>query len=138
MNLFRNLLFWIVLALVGALLAQLLLADPGYVLVRFRGSDYTTTVASGLLILLGALLALWLSWTLLALPLRSWRRHRDQRARARLGEGLDALHHGHYERAHRLLVQAADDDGTPGGAIASSARLAAARAATARGDAAAA
>ena len=47
MNLFRNVLFWIVLALVGALLAQVLLADPGYVLVRFRGSDYTTTVASG-------------------------------------------------------------------------------------------
>ena len=53
MNLFRNLLFWIVLALVGALLAQLLLADPGYVLVRFRGMDYTTTVATGLLIVAG-------------------------------------------------------------------------------------
>jgi len=138
MTLFRNLLFWIVLALVGALLAQLLLADPGYVLVRFRGSDYTTTVASGLLILLAVLAAAWLLWTLLALPFRSWRRHRDRRARTRLGEGLDALHHGHYERAHKLLVQAAEDDTTPGGAIQASARLAAARAAAARGDAAAA
>ena len=46
MNLFRNLLFWIVLALLGALAAQLLLADPGYVLVRFRGYDYETTVAA--------------------------------------------------------------------------------------------
>src|SRR3546814_3461874 len=62
MNLFRNLLFWIVLALVGALLAQLLLADPGYVLVRYRGMDYTTTVAAGLLILFGVLFALWLVW----------------------------------------------------------------------------
>ena len=53
MNLFRNLLFWIVLALVGALLAQLLVQDPGYVLVRYRGNDYTTTVASALLSLLG-------------------------------------------------------------------------------------
>src|SRR4051794_1378719 len=111
MNLFRNVLFWIVLALVGALLAQLLLADPGYVLVRFRGSDYTTTVASGLLILLATVAGLWLLWTLLTLPFRSWRRHRDRRARARLGEGLDALHHGHYERAHKLLVQAAEDGG---------------------------
>ena len=136
MNLFRNVLFWIVLALVGALLAQLLLADPGYVLVRFRGSDYTTTVASAVLILMATLVALWLLWTLLALPLRSWRRHRDQRARARLGEGLDALHHGHYERAHKLLVQAAEDGGTQGSAIETSARLAAARAAAARGDAA--
>ena len=133
MNLFRNLLFWIVLALVGALLAQMLLADPGYVLVRYRGSDYTTTVASGLLILLASLAGLWVLWKLLTLPFRSWRRHRDRRARARLGEGLDALHHGHYERAEKLLVQAADE-----GEVESSARLAAARAAAARGDAVAA
>ena len=46
MNLFRNLLFWVVLALLGALAAQFLLADPGYVLVRFRGYDTTTTVAA--------------------------------------------------------------------------------------------
>jgi HemY protein len=130
MNLFRNLLFWIVLALVGALLAQMLLADPGYVLVRYRGSDYTTTVASGLLILLASLAGLWVLWKLLTLPFRSWRRHRDRRARARLGEGLDALHHGHYERAEKLLVQAADE-----GEVEASARLAAARAAAARGDA---
>ena len=129
MNLFRNLLFWIVLALVGALLAQLLLADPGYVLVRYHGSDYTTTVASGLLIALATLAGLWLLWTLLTLPFRSWRRHRDRRARARLGEGLDALHHGHYDRAEKLLVQAADE-----GEVEASARLAAARAAAARGD----
>ena len=46
MSLFRNLLFWIVLALLGALVAQLLLSDPGYVLIRFRGYDYETTVAA--------------------------------------------------------------------------------------------
>ena len=134
MNLFRNLLFWIVLALVGALLAQLLLTDPGYVLVRFRGSDYTTTVASAVLILLATAAAAWLLWTLLTLPLRSWRRHRDRRARARLGEGLQALHHGHYERAGRLLDQAAvESEGA--GDIEAAARLGAARAAIARGDA---
>jgi HemY protein len=133
MNLFRNLLFWIVLALVGALLAQLLLQDPGYVLVRYRGSDYTTTVASGLLLLLALVAGAWLLWKLLTLPFRTWRLHRDTRSRARLGEGLDALHHGHYGRAEKLLAQAADDD-----AVAAPARLAAARAAAARGDHAAA
>ena len=129
MSLFRNLLFWIVLALVGALLAQLLLADPGYVLVRFRGTDYSTTVAAGLLILLAVLAGVWLAWKLLTLPFRSWRMHRDRRARARLGDGLDALHQGHYARAEKLLAQAAGDDD-----IGASARLAAARAAAARGD----
>lgn len=129
MPLFRTVLLWIVLALVGALLAQLLLADPGYVLVRFRGIDYTSTVASAVLIVLAVLVGAWVLWTLLTLPVRSWRRHRDGRARARLGEGLDALHHGHYARAEDLLAQAADDD-----SVQASARLAAARAALARGD----
>src|SRR5690606_28949620 len=56
------------------------------------------------------------------------------RSRARLGEGLDALHRGHYDRAEKLLVQAADagDDAEAG------ARVAAAHAAAARGDQAAA
>ena len=134
MNLFRNLLFWIVLALVGALLAQMLLADPGYVLVRFRGSDYTTTVASGIALLLAVLAVAWLLWTVFTLPFRSWRRHRDRRARARLGEGLQALHHGHYERAGRLLDEAAVQSGGEED-IESTARLGAARAAIARGDA---
>lgn len=52
MNLFRSVLFWLVLAVLGALVAQLLLQDPGYVLVRFRGTDYQTTVAAGLGLLL--------------------------------------------------------------------------------------
>src|SRR3546814_16074304 len=68
MNLFRNLLFWIVLALVGALPAQLLLADPGYVLVRYRGLEYTTTLAAGLLVLFGVLFALWLGWRVVTRP----------------------------------------------------------------------
>lgn len=133
MNLFRNLLFWIVLALVGALAAQLLLSDPGYVLIRYRGSDYTTTVAAGLLILLAVIAGIWILWKVLTLPFRSWRRHRERRTRARLGEGLDALHRGHYGRAEKLLVQAADEREIEAGA-----RVAAARAAAARGDHAAA
>ncbi len=133
MNLFRNLLFWIVLALLGALAAQLLLADPGYVLVRFRGYDYETSVATVALATLAALVVLWLAWKLLMLPFRSWRAHRDRRGRARLGEGLDAFHRGHYERAEKLLAQASEDAD-----VATGARLGAARAAIARGDHAAA
>ncbi|MFL6591466.1 MAG: heme biosynthesis HemY N-terminal domain-containing protein [Luteimonas sp.] len=134
MALFRNVLFWIVLALVGALLAQVLMSDPGYVLVRYRGTDYTTTVASAVLILLAVLAGAWLVWTLLTLPFRRWRGYRDRRARARLGEGLQALHHGHYERAGKLLDQAAAESE---GDVGAAARLAASQAAFARGDAAA-
>ena len=133
MNLFRSLLFWIVLALLGALAAQFLLSDPGYVLVRFRGTDYTTTVAAAVIGILVAVLVIGALWKLLSLPFRSWRRRRDRNAKARLGEGLDALHGGHYARAEQLLHRAAEE-----GHDAAFARVAAARAAIARGDAAAA
>lgn len=133
MNIFRNLLFWIVLALVGALIAQLLVQDPGYVLVRYRGTDYSTTVAAALLIGLGTLIALWLVWKMLSLPFVTLRRRRDKVARARLVDGLDALDQGHWSHAEKMLAQAAADD-----EVGPTARVAAARAAAARGDAAAA
>jgi HemY protein len=131
MNLFRNLLFWLLLALVGALLAQVLLQDPGYVLVRFRGMDYTTTVAFTAVALLAGLAVLWIVWTVLRLPFRAWHGHRDRQSRARLTDGLAQLDQGHWSRAEKLLVQAADDDE----AAEAVARAAAVRAADARGDA---
>ncbi len=133
MNLFRSVLFWLVLAVLGALLAQVLLQDPGYVLVRYRGTDYTTTVAAGIGILLAALFVLVLVWNLLRLPFRAWKRHRERQARAKLTEGLAAYQRGDYARAEHLLKQAAE-----GGDAEAVARAHAARAAQARGDDAAA
>ncbi len=133
MSLFRSVLFWLVLAVLGALLAQVLLQDPGYVLVRFRGTDYTTTVAAGIGILLVAAIALVLLWTLLRLPFRMWNRHRKRQARARLTDGLAAYERGDYKRAEQLLQQAAD-----AGDLEAVARAQATRAALARGDEAAA
>ncbi|WP_036214036.1 heme biosynthesis HemY N-terminal domain-containing protein, partial [Novilysobacter arseniciresistens] len=116
MSLFRNLLILIVLVLLGALVAQLLVQDPGYVLVRYRGMDYTTTLAAAVLIALGVLLALWLVWKMLSMPLAALRRRRDRATRARFTDGLEALHQGHWQRAERLLDEAArhpraDEDG---------------------------
>jgi HemY protein len=132
MKLFRNLLFWIVLALVGALVAQLLVQDPGYVLVRYRGNDYSTTLAVALLIGIASLVAAWLLWKLVTAPFVALRRRREKATRARLTEGLDALHQGHWSRAEKSLVHAAEHDD-----VAAIARVGAARAAAARGDAAA-
>jgi HemY protein len=129
MNFFRHLLFWIVLAIAGALVAQLLAQDPGFILVRFRGTRYETTLAAGLLLLAVATLFAWLLWKLLRLPFRLWRQRRERIARARLGDGLDALHQGHYARAETLLNMAAQDR-----QFEAPARTAAARAAFTRGD----
>ena len=132
MNLFRNLLFWIVLALVGALVAQLLVQDPGSVQVAYRGMNYSTTLAAALLIGIAALVVAWLLWKVLTAPFVALRRRREKAGRARLTDGLDALHQGHWSRAEKLLAQAAEHDD-----VAAIARVGAARAATARGDAAA-
>ena len=132
MNLFRNLLFWIVLALVGALAAQLLVQDPGKVVVTYGGMNYFTNVPKALLMLIGGLLALWLVWKVLSLPFTAVRRHRKKQARARLIDGLDALHQGHWTRAEKSLAQAARNRD-----VAAIAGVAAARAAAARGDTAA-
>lgn len=129
MNVFRSVLFWLVLAVLGALLAQLLLQDPGYVLVRFRGTDYQTTVAAGLGLLLAFMFGIALLWSLLRLPFVVWKRHRQKRARAQLIDGLYAHLRGEYQRAEQLLKQAAAD-----GESGNLARIHAARAAAARGD----
>ncbi|MFT4180108.1 MAG: heme biosynthesis HemY N-terminal domain-containing protein [Thermomonas sp.] len=129
MNLFRNVLFWLLLAVLGALLAQALLQDPGHVLVRFRGTDYTTTVAAGVGILLALMFAFALLWNLLRLPFRAWKRHRARQARAKLTDGLTAWQRGDYARAEQLLKQSADAGDTE-----AVARAFAAKAAFARGD----
>jgi HemY protein len=133
MNLFRHVLFWILAALAGALLAQVLIQDPGFVLVRYLGTTIETTLVGGVLMVGAALFALWLSYALLRLPLRLWYRRRERIARARLGDGVDALHQGRYAQAERLLTQAAQDP-----QFEAPARVAAAQAALARGDGAAA
>jgi HemY protein len=66
----------------------------------------------------------------LSAPFVMLRRRRKKAARARLVDGLNALHLGHWSRAEKALNQAAGDAEV--GAIA---RVAAARAAMARGDA---
>jgi HemY protein len=101
--------------------------------VRFRGTDYSTTVAVAVGLLLAFMLGVALLWTLLRLPFRAWRRHRARQARAKLTDGLAAYQRGDYARAEQLLAQAAD-----GGDAEAVARTQAARAALARGDEAAA
>ncbi|MGH8032287.1 MAG: heme biosynthesis HemY N-terminal domain-containing protein, partial [Luteimonas sp.] len=133
MSLLRTVLFWIALATIGALLAQLLLRDPGYLLLRYGGSEYEMTVASAVLGLIVVLVVWWMLLKLVTLPLRAWRGHRDSRSRTRLRDGLDALHQGQHARAEKLLVQAAEDDD-----VAGVARTAAAQAALGRDDTAAA
>ena len=132
---FRTVMLLLLLVLTGVLAAQWMAGtdrDLGEVFIRFGGYDLHTNVPRALLslILIGAVS--WLAWRLISLPFRAWGRHRRKQARARLIDGLDALHAGHWQKAEKLLERAADD-----GEVGPVARTAAVQAAQARGDEAA-
>ena len=134
---FRTLLILLLVAAVGILAAQWLAHqqqyDLGQVVVQAGGNDYIATLPQAVLALVIFLVVLWLLWTLLLSPLRAWNRYRRKQDRTRLLEGLHALDRGHWQRAERLLLAAAKHPET-----ASTATIAAVRAAEARGDQAAA
>lgn len=127
---FRTLLLCLTLAVLGALAWQTLADDPGQVIVRLRGTVYVTTVGKAMLLLIVGMTAIGALALLLRLPFQWWRRNRERQALARLGGGLQALHEGRWARAEKLLLQAAAHP-----PLQTCARLAAAQAAQARGDA---
>lgn len=137
MKLFRAVLM-LVLVCVLAVVAAQWLNDPalqryGQVVVQTGGHDYVATLPkAGLLLLIGVLLA-WLLWTALAAPFRAFVRYRRKQSRARLVDGLTALHHGRWLAGEKLLLAAASDPRS--GPVALAAAL---RSADKRGDEAAA
>jgi len=121
----------IALGVIGAQwLAQDRLGDLGEVIVRAGGNDYIAPLPQALLLLVIAFLALLLLWKLLSFPFRAWGRHRRKQSRARLLDGLGALHNGQWTRADKQLNAAADDP-----EVSAIALVAAVRAADARADA---
>ena len=137
MKVFRTAILLLLLILLGVLGAQWLgrdgVRDLGEVFVRAGGYDFSATLPGALLALAAGALLLWIVWKLITLPFRAWGRYRRKQARARLTEGLEALHGGYWQRAEKLLQLAAEDD-----EVGTIARTAAVRAADARGDEAAA
>ena len=109
MNLYRSLLLWLALAVLGALGWHWFSQDLGDVVVRYRGLTYTTTLAYFVLAWGLLWFALWALWWLLRLPFKAWRRHAHALARNRLVSGLEALHQGRWQRAEQLLAKAATE-----------------------------
>ena len=106
MNLYRSLLWWLALAVIGALAWTWFAEDLGDVVIRFRGWTATTTLAYFLVAWGLAWFALWALWWLLRLPLRAWRRRARQLARNRLVSGFEAFHQGRWQRAESLAAKA--------------------------------
>src|SRR3990167_8029023 len=130
MSFFRTLLWWLLLAALGALAWEQFSIDPGQVVIRWHGSTLVFQSLAVFLACWGLLwFGLWALWTLLRLPFTAWHRLAQTQARKRLVNGLLALNEGRYTRAEALLAKAAEDDES-----ATVSRLAARQAALRRGD----
>lgn len=109
MSFYRSLLWWLLLATLGALAWELLSPDLGQVVLRWHGTTVTTTVAFALAAWALLTFALWMCWYLMRLPYNAWRGLAQKQARNRLVNGLGALHEGRHARAETLLAKAAQD-----------------------------
>jgi HemY protein len=130
MSLLRSLLLWTVVVLAVALAAQVLLPEPGLVLLRYGGVDTTTTIPRAIAGGLAIFAALWLLTRVVTAPARALRRRRERAERERLAIALEDMHIGRFDRAERALATTDDPD------TLAIARIHAARAAAARGEAA--
>jgi HemY protein len=128
-----GILLLLVVAAAAAFGWQWVVEDPGYVLIRLRGTSIETTLVFSVV----ALLVVWgvfsVVWRLLRWPLRAWIRSQRKRARENLANGLASFAEGRYQQAERQLAKAARQPALRGPAY-----LAMARAAHSRGDDAAA
>lgn len=98
-DLFHRVLAWLVLAVLGALLAQVLLQGPGLRAGRFRGMDYTTTVAAGIGLLLAAAFVPRVAVDAVAAAIpRLGPASANAKRRARPLEGLLAYERGEHAR----------------------------------------
>ena len=129
MRVWVGILVLLAVAVAAAFGWQWLAADPGYVLVRVRGTSIETSLVFALAALVVAWAVLSLGWRLLRWPLRAWGRAQKRRSRERLASGLAAFAEGRYLQAERDLAKAAKQPALRGPAL-----LALARAAHAHGE----
>lgn len=109
MNVFRGLIWCLLLAAVGAVAWETLSNDMGFVLIRWHGTIIETTVAYGLVFWLLLTVVLWSLWFLLRLPFVAWQALAKKQARLRLINGMQAMQEGRYARAENLLLKAANE-----------------------------
>ena len=107
MNVFRGLIWCLLLAAVGVLAWESLASDMGFVLISWHGKIIETTVAYGLIFWLLISVSLWSLWFLARLPFNAWQALAKKQARSRLINGMQAFHEGRYARAENLLLKAA-------------------------------
>ena len=129
---------WVLVLLAAAAAAAFgwhwLADDPGYLLLRLRGTTVETTLVFALVALATLALALALAWRLLRWPVRLWFRRVRRRSRERMANGLIALAEGRYAQAEKELWKATHYAELRAPALLAAARAALGQDAAARAD----
>ncbi len=106
----------VVVLFVSAFGAHFLLADPGYVVINFRGYviEMSVPVLVGLVIVL--LLAVWLIRKIIVAPRRLGEaagRYRSARSGQKLTRGMIEVAEGNFARGEKMLARAASTSDSP-------------------------
>lgn len=109
MKWFLRIVVIVAVLIAGALGWQWLAADPGLVQVRIRGYVIEASVIAAVAMILLVFIAIWLLWWLLRAPLRWLSSMRRRRARHAFAQAELRLREGHWARAEKLFVRAAED-----------------------------
>ena len=112
------LIFALVVLLAGSIVGELIVQDPGYVLLSFKNTTIETSIWGLFLILVVSFTALYLTLQLLQYLLQrrrkihQWNENRGrEQANRKTLSGLNALSAGRWSKAQRLLSQAAPKSG---------------------------
>ena len=106
----------IIALVVSAFAANLLLADPGYVVINFRGYLIEMSVPVLLALLVLTIVAAWLILKFFRAPRKLGEaagRFRTSRAGQRLTRGVIEVAEGNFAKGERLLARAADVSEAP-------------------------
>ncbi len=112
------LVFALIVLLAGSVVGELIVKDPGYVLLSYQDTTVETSIWGLSMVLLVAFAALYLSLQTIQYLLQRRRKIHDwsenrgrQRANSKTQSGLNALSAGNWSKAQRLLSQAAPRSG---------------------------
>ncbi len=109
-------LLFIVALIVSAFAASYLLADPGYVVINFRGYLIEMSVPVLLALFVLTIFATWLLVKLLRAPRKLGEaagRYRSGRAGQKLTQGVIEVAEGNFAKGERLLARTADVSDAP-------------------------
>ncbi|MFK8052494.1 MAG: heme biosynthesis HemY N-terminal domain-containing protein [Woeseiaceae bacterium] len=109
-------LLFVVALVIGTIAAQFLMADPGYVVINFRGYVVEMSVPVLVFLIAMTLLTAWLAVKLIRAPRKLGEAaagYRGRRAGKRFTQGLIEIAEGNYAKGERMLTRGATHADAP-------------------------